>query len=180
MTIDYSLGYNSNKESNDFLRCFWAALRKEFGKAAWNLLPLRIENKIYLGHCDIGLGHVLDISLSYKIKGYLSAISISVDDSISDAQLQRRLKGCITHARKNKDNLESFSLTLQLDSAICFEKSEANYLSLDDNRLMLNVYGYDHREGTYRAEQRRCRRSYGYFRGLSILLSTRKYVTFNP
>ena len=48
-----------------------------------------------------------------------------------------------THARKNKDNLESFSLTLQLDSAICFEKSEANYLSLDDNRLMLNVYGYD-------------------------------------
>ena len=37
-----------------------------------------------------------------------------------------------------------------------------------------------HREGTYRAEQRRCRRSYGYFRGLSILLSTRKYVTFNP
>lgn len=143
MKIDFSLRYDSNKESNDFLRCFWAALRKEFGKAAWNLLPLRIENKIYLGHCDIGLEHVLDISLSYKIKGCLSAISISVDDSISDAQLQRRLKECITHARKNKDNLESFSLTLQLDSAICFEKSEANYLSLDDNRLMLNVYGYD-------------------------------------
>lgn len=36
MTTDFSLGYNSNKESNDFLRCFWAALRKEFGKAAWN------------------------------------------------------------------------------------------------------------------------------------------------
>lgn len=143
MTIDYSLGYNSNKESNDFLRCFWAALRKEFGKAAWNLLPLRIENKIYLGHCDIGLRHVLDISLSYKIKGCLSAISISVDDSISDAQLQRRLKGCINFARKNIDNLETFSLTLQLDSAICFEKSEANYLSLEDNRMVLNIYGYD-------------------------------------
>ena len=39
---------------------------------------------------------------------------------------------------------------------------------------------YGHREGTYRAEQRRCRRSYGYLRGLSILLSIRKYVTFNP
>ena len=37
-----------------------------------------------------------------------------------------------------------------------------------------------HREGTYRAEQRCCRRSYGYFRGLSILLSTRKYITFDP
>ena len=35
-------------------------------------------------------------------------------------------------------------------------------------------------KGTYRAEQRRCRRSYGYFRGLSILLSTRKYLTFDP
>lgn len=143
MTIDFSLGYNSNKESNDFLRCFWAALRKEFGKAAWNLLPLRIENKIYLGYCDIGLGHALEISLSYKIRGCLSVISISVDDSISDVQLQRRLKGCITHARKNIDKLEVFYLTLSLDSAICFEKSDANYLSLDDNRLMLNVYGYD-------------------------------------
>ena len=96
MTIDFSLGYNSNKESNDFLRCFWAALRKEFGKAAWNLLPLRIENKIYLGHCDIGLGDVLDISLSYKIRGCLSAVSISVDDSISNhgktksARIQKR------------------------------------------------------------------------------------------
>lgn len=100
MTMDFSLGYNSNKESNDFLRCFWAALRKEFGKAAWNLLPLRIENKIYLGHCDIGLGHALDISLSYKIRGCLSAISISVDDSISDTQLQRRLKECINYACK--------------------------------------------------------------------------------
>lgn len=143
MIIDYSLGYDSNKESNDFLRCFWAALRKEFGKAAWNLLPLRIENKIYLGYCDIGLGHALEISLSYKIRGCLSAISISVDDSISDTQLQRRLKECINYACKNIDNLESFSLTLQLDSAICFEKSESNYLSLDDNRLTLNVYGYD-------------------------------------
>lgn len=143
MTIDYPLGYDSNKESNDFLRCFWAALRKEFGKAAWNLLPLRIENKIYLGHCDIGLGHALDISLSYKIRGCLSAISISVDDSVSDAQLQRRLKGCINFARKNIDSLETFSLTLQLDSAICFEKSEANYLSLEDNRMVLNIYGYD-------------------------------------
>lgn len=143
MTIDFSLGYNSNKESNDFLRSFWAALRKEFGKAAWNLLPLRIENKIYLGHCDIGLDHVLDFYLSYKNKGCLSAISISVDDSISDAQLQRRLKGSITHARKNIDKLESFRLTLSLDSAICFEKSEARYFSIEDNRLMLNIYGYD-------------------------------------
>lgn len=143
MTIDYSLGYNSNKESNDFLRCLWAALRKEFGKAAWNLLPLRIENKIYLGHCDIGLGDVLDIYLSYKIKGCLSAISISVDDSVSDAQLQRRLKGCITYARKNIDKLELFSFSLELDNAICFEKLNADYFSLEDNRLMLNVYGYD-------------------------------------
>lgn len=143
MTIDYSLGYNSNKESNDFLRCFWAALRKEFGKAAWNLLPLRIENKIYLGHCDIGLEHVLDISLSYKVKGCLSSISISVDDSIFDAQLNRRLKECITNACKNIDKLELFSFSLELDNAICFEKLNADYFSLEDNRLMLNVYGYD-------------------------------------
>lgn len=143
MTIDFSLGYNSNKESNDFLRCFWAALRKEFGKAAWNLLPLRIENKIYLGYCDIGLGHALEISLSYKIRGCLSAIRISVDDSVSDAQLNKRLKECITNACKNIDKLELFSFTLPLDNAICFEKSDANYFSLDVNKLMLNVYGYD-------------------------------------
>mgnify|MGYP001034577929 CR=1 FL=1 len=143
MTIDFSLGYNSNKESNDFLRCFWAALRKEFGKAAWNLLPLRIENKIYLGHCDIGLGDVLDISLSYKIRGCLSAVSISVDDSISDTQLQRRLKGCITYARKNIDKLELFSSSLELDNAICFEELNADYFSLDANKLILNIYGYD-------------------------------------
>ena len=141
MKIDFSLGYDSNKKSNDFLRCFWAALRKEFGKAAWNLLPLRIENKIYLGYCYIGLGHTLDISLSYKIRGCLSAISISVDDSVSDAQLQRRLKGCITYARKNIDKLELFSFSLELDNAICFEKLNADYFSLEDNRLMLNVYG---------------------------------------
>lgn len=143
MKIDFSLGYDSNKKSNDFLRCFWAALRKKFGKAAWNLLPLRIENKIYLGHCDIGLGDVLDIYLSYKIKGCLSAISISVDDSVSDAQLQRRLKGCITYARKNIDKLELFSFSLELDNAICFEKLNADYFSLDANKLILNIYGYD-------------------------------------
>lgn len=68
---------------------------------------------------------------------------ISVDDAISDTQLQRRLKECINYARKNIDKLEVFCLTLPLDSSICFEKLDANYLSLDDNRLMLNVYGYD-------------------------------------
>ena len=36
-----------------------------------------------------------------------------------------------------------FSFSLELDNAICFEKLNADYFSLEDNRLMLNVYGYD-------------------------------------
>ena len=66
MDIDISLGLQSNKESNDFLRCLWANIRKEFGKIAWNLLPLKVENKIFVGYCDIGLDKALEVTLKQR------------------------------------------------------------------------------------------------------------------
>ena len=144
MDIDISLGLQSNKESNDFLRCLWANIRKEFGKIAWNLLPLKVENKIFVGYCDIGLDKALEVTLKAKIKGCLSSIIFSIPDEMSNKeQIESRLKGCITKTRHGLGQYKIWGLSCSLNKSANFGKVEGVSFSILGNKLSIKVKAYD-------------------------------------
>ncbi|WOZ81455.1 HEPN domain-containing protein [Segatella hominis] len=144
MDIDISLGLQSNKESNDFLRCLWANIRKEFGKIAWNLFPLKVENKIFVGYCDIGLDKALEVTLKAKIKGCLSSIIFSIPDEMSNKeQIESRLKGCITKTRHGLGQYKIWGLSCSLNKSANFGKVEGVSFSILGNKLSIKVKAYD-------------------------------------
>lgn len=142
--MDVSLGLQSNKKSNDFLRCLWANIRKEFGKAAWYLLPLKVENTIFVGYCDLGLDKELDITLKTKIKGCLSNIIFSIPDEIHNKeQIESRLKGCVTKSRHGLGQYKMFSIPITLNKSFNFGKVEGTSFSMLGNKLSIKVKAYD-------------------------------------
>lgn len=43
--IEFTVGLDSNVASNEYLRCLWFLIRKQFGKLAWNFIPKRLRIK---------------------------------------------------------------------------------------------------------------------------------------
>lgn len=143
MNLNFSLGYTNNKDSNDFLRCLWASLRKEFGKAAWNILPLRDGTNIFLGHCDLGLEDSVEISLNYKVKGCLNTMTFSFEDEICNNSLKSKIKSCVKYARNNFKKVKTYELSIKLSSCICFEEIQTENFALKGNIMTITVFGYD-------------------------------------
>ena len=106
-----------------------------------------------------------------------SVITSSPELRIMTETYRKRLAISKQFADQYKPEMPAITVSALMDG---YGRQLANFLK-PTYMLQLDFdHMNGHREGTYRAEQRRCRRFYGYFRGLSILLSTRKYVTFNP
>ena len=142
--MDVSLGLQSNKKSNDFLRCLWANIRKEFGKAAWYLLPLKVENTIFVGYCDLGLDKELDITLKTKMNGCLSNIIFSIPDEIRNKeQIESRLKGCVTKSRHGLGQYKMYSIPVTINKSVNFSKVEGVSFSIFRNKLTIKVKAYD-------------------------------------
>jgi hypothetical protein len=99
----------SHEETNLFLRCTWAELRKSFGRFGWQYMPHKEGQKqrIHFGMMGIGDESPLEVSVSYKKKGVVSKIHFD-SQSISD-ELQKKLTSVIERALKSKDNLQIFS-----------------------------------------------------------------------
>lgn len=144
MIIDFSLDFQSNIESNDFLRCLWANIRKEFGKAAWNFLPLKEGDNIFIGHCDMGLDKTLDITVKVKRKGCLSNITFSIPDEMHDKeQIKSRLKGCVTKSRHGLGQYKMYSILVTINKSVNFSKVEGVSFSIFRNKLTIKVKAYD-------------------------------------
>lgn len=93
--IQLGLGYNTNKDSNDYLRRLWAIIRKEFGKMAWNFTPLKANNTVYLGFADINAREPAEFRLVYSKKGCLKSIVVNSVAPDFACKMERCLKMAI-------------------------------------------------------------------------------------
>lgn len=74
--MEFSLQLQSLSESNGFLRCLWAEMRREFGKLSWLYSPIKIgpSRLIRVGDVDIGADINVTVYLRYKKRSEITGI----------------------------------------------------------------------------------------------------------
>lgn len=149
MEKTYLLGYKSNDETNEFLRCLWSRLRHNFGKIAWNLHPTKIADKlqIVIGHIDLGKisesSTPTAVSVTYSQKGCLKTITFSNYKLLDEKSYLILLNKSIDEAKEYKSYQTIAEFTTSLDKSIKFKKIEYDNFKIEGNKLDFKITSYD-------------------------------------
>lgn len=141
----YSLNFETNNESNEFLRCLWSRLRRNYGNATWLLNPIKLPKKNYVNIGNIDLGEIShsNVSCTYSKKGCLKSITFNNSKLIDKEKFESLLDKSINEA-KNYDSFKfTFNYITTLDNFIIFKKVEYKYFKIGNDKLRLTVTGYD-------------------------------------
>ena len=139
----FGIGLQTNKATNDFLRCLWSRLFATFGKYGWQYMPARAGNDIFVGYVSFGDKLLLGVTLSYKKRGCLSKIEFVASKYEGTTPLKPELKRCIEEALDYGKYLKTFVYTTKLDKNLSFNRKKGKNFSIERNNLTLKVYGYD-------------------------------------
>lgn len=144
--IEYTIGLDSNVASNEYLRCLWFLIRKQFGKLAWIFIPTKIayKNLIIVGNADVGLESPLSISIRYKKRGCLSSVSFS---KIPSDGIRNQLIGCLKEASNYNKYLRDRRIICKLSKFIDINYSEGDMFSIKGNELSFSLASYDKEDG---------------------------------
>jgi hypothetical protein len=111
--MEMQIGTTNVEESNDFLRCLWAEMAREFGKCGWQYMPHKEGsiNLIFFGFMDIGQEVPIQVSITYKQKGsinnlyfFLSKKERDSDEDITismESELYERLHKVVKITKEN-------------------------------------------------------------------------------
>lgn len=145
----YNLDYQSNDETNEFLRCLWARLRHNFGKIAWHLHPIKITEKSYIqiGHIDLGkVSESLtptNVSATYSKKGCLKTLLFNNNKLINEKSFLNLLNKSVEEAKEYKTFQTIAEFTTSLDQSIKFNKRVYSNFKIEGNKLDFKVKHYD-------------------------------------
>lgn len=139
------LGYRTNKDSNDYLRRLWAIIRREFGKLAWNYMPDKDNNTVFLGYADIGLGKSVEFTLTYKQKGCLKEICVN---GLPSEDIAAKMESCLTLAKK-VPKPEWFTFAFFISPQCDFKEFKGKHFYLNGNKIAYSVIGYDSIDAKY-------------------------------
>ncbi|WP_019413860.1 hypothetical protein [Paenisporosarcina sp. TG20] len=96
--MELNIGISDVKKSNEFLRCLWSEMAKEFGTCGWQYVPIKdgSKNKITFGFMNINQGTALEVGITYKEKASINNIYFLQNHGKEDIQkgteLYNRLK----------------------------------------------------------------------------------------
>lgn len=115
MTVKITISASDGADSNILLRAIWAALRREFGKLAWQFMPRRDGERkvIHFGMADVGLTEPLAVAIEYKQKGVVAAITFENADAFAD-----RLRACVRRAHETAGKPEVVALKTTLTTTL--------------------------------------------------------------
>lgn len=144
--ITFGLGFKSNRETNEFLRCLWSRMEIVFGKLSWMYSPFRVNNTIFVGQANIGENKLLDVRIHYKQRGCLSSIEFRPLYNLDISKVKSQLKQCVFEAQRYEEYREERYGAGNLDKNISFRKrTEKNY-EIGGNSVVLKVCGYDDKD----------------------------------
>jgi len=147
MEKTYRLNYSSNNDSNEFLRCLWSILRKNFGKAAWNLLPFKVADKkfVHFGYIDLGkiANTSTNVKCTYSKKGCLNTITFENNDLIDENEFIKLLNSSIDESKNFKNLKKKFICYIEFDNTIQFQETKGNHFTIENNIFSFNIIGYD-------------------------------------
>lgn len=138
----FGIGLKDYKASNDFLRCLWSRMTLAFGEIAWQYMPMRSKNTIFLGTVCVGQDLSLHVSLHYKMKGCLSSIDFVPSGFRDEMPLRAILKRCIDEALCYKQYVEPHFVSCNLDKNVTFKKKCRKNFIVDGNKITLRIESF--------------------------------------
>ncbi|WHY84686.1 hypothetical protein QNH39_18805 [Neobacillus novalis] len=152
--MEINIGITSEQESNEFLRCLWAEMGKEFGKCGWNYAPNKklIKNRIFFGFMDIGVSTDIAVSITYKERGTIKNIYFELPDKFDaipkSMEFHHRIKAVVNNAKRNIGQYSSFQFAPIICLTLPLATYEGRYFKteiVDDfyTRFRFEVKGYD-------------------------------------
>ena len=142
MQKTFEIKYETNFESNEYLRCLWSQLRLKFGKTGWqyNSIKDTEKQKIYIGELDLGKC-IFSVYIQYHKKGCIK--SISFNTSSSSANILNDLETCIAEAKNYKKLKKQFYLKAELDKKIIFNHKQAQNVKIENNKITIKIDSFD-------------------------------------
>ncbi|MDC7781855.1 hypothetical protein [Priestia megaterium] len=120
--MEINIGTKTVEESNEFLRCLWAEMGKEFGQCGWNYNPGKngAEQRVFFGNMHINQDFPIAVSISYKNKGSINNIyflsTIKSYEIEKGTELYGRFKKVIKATRKNIGKHEEYLIESPIKS----------------------------------------------------------------
>ncbi|PFH83596.1 hypothetical protein [Bacillus sp. AFS088145] len=120
--INFYIGTTNEADSNEFLKCLWSEIAKEFGKCSWIYIPSKQykKNRIFFGFMSIGVGE-FEVSITYKVRGSIENIYFEIKEDTKVTNLKevnRRLKKTINSTRDNIGKYKFFQFTTSIKSTL--------------------------------------------------------------
>lgn len=149
MRKEYNLNFTDNNISNDYLRCLWYRLRCNFGKIAWNLMPIKLgqQGLIHIGNVDLGVqtksSNPTSISCTYSKKGCLKSLIFENSNLIDPKSFTITFDKSIEEAKEFDKYLKDIGLNISLDKNMTFEFTEGRNFKLKNNDLLFKYKFYD-------------------------------------
>ncbi|MDM5040955.1 hypothetical protein PV770_25935 [Bacillus sp. OR-18] len=163
VNINIHIGTTNESESNEFLKCLWAEIAKEFGKCAWQYMPSKqlIKGRISFGHMDIDndpnnfpSNLVFAVSVSYKERGTIKDIFFDADTKVPNKkEVFERLKKTVNSAKQNIGNYSFFQYSTGIKSMYSLSSYEGERFSIKIDsekisKLTIRVESYDENQGS--------------------------------
>lgn len=120
--MEINIGTKTVEESNEFLKCLWAEMEKEFGTLDWPPFPKKNgpEKKIYFGNVYISEFIEISVSMSYKEKGSISNLYFLSTSKLFEIEKGTALYDTLTKitraARRNLGKYQDHRFDLQIKS----------------------------------------------------------------
>ncbi|WP_349346280.1 hypothetical protein [Priestia megaterium] len=137
MGIDIYIGTKSVRESNEFLRCLWAEMSKEFGKCGWHYAPYKDgqKQKIIFGFMDINQEKPLEVGVTYKEKGTINNIyflySHEGNEIVKGTELYNKLRKVIKVTKEGVGKLGLGIGNMAVHSYVPLRSYQGNNFAID-------------------------------------------------
>lgn len=111
--MEINIGITDVKDSNEFLRCLWSEMAKEFGTCGWQYIPVKdgSKSKITFGFMNINQVSPLEVSITYREKGSINNIFFLQDYGKENIQkgteLYNRLKKVVNITKESVDEYQA-------------------------------------------------------------------------
>lgn len=144
-------------ESNEFLRCLWGEIRKEFGKSSWYYMPIKKGDIIEFGCLDIGCEFPLNVGIVRLKEGGIEKIFfLEKGKNIQrGSELCHRLQNAINKAKNNLGIYNLYSTKQYLTNSLGIplagykgKNFEIQPTRNGNNMCTLGVEAYDDNQAT--------------------------------
>ncbi|GBC60181.1 hypothetical protein DENIS_1132 [Desulfonema ishimotonii] len=123
-SIHLKTSFIDEAASNRFLCAFWAKLRDEFGKLAWQYNPSRNGSRqtIYFGYADLALPATIRIGVTYKRRGIIDCMVF--EDVFGKADLPiTRFESCVRLAESAIETETTFYAKMVIPYNLNFQST---------------------------------------------------------